>query len=559
MNLHPAPDPSINTSVANPQQLHLIIEQAIAYLRGEHADACIAACETALRLQPECPEALLLLGLTSLQLGEPANAATLVAKAYQARQDIREFAQALAITNAHLGNINDGLFYTKLATTLPPHPEFPDILPPPFDNFLANVEEAKPGLYRARADRLLTEGRYGGSIDAATKQLAITPGDQDTLRLLAAACRKGGAVARAIATGRALVHGHDRQQVDFVTLAEALSAGGQFTAAETLLDSPPNLDSASAMSARAVNAVSDPESSMANIRAIHQAWSVAHQPAERPRRRERQKGAPMRVGYLSSSFHDSDLAQLFAPILASHITNGLEVYCYTDNQRRDLTTERLMSMATRWTNLVGVDDATAAQIFHGDRLDVAVDLTGHAPGNRLIALSNCTVPVTISWLGYPQPCGLDHFIAAQTICPTRKDESGTPNAFAYLPDPIVPYEPPSTIPAINDAPVLKNGYITFGMVGDLTQIGHRAVAAWRPVFASEPSSRLSINNSNNLDQACVERCYDAFADFGLRDRVDIVDSASNFETPFEFFHNIDIALTPHGRPVAAVKVPRPIP
>ncbi len=544
----------------NHQQLRQVIQQAITDLRCERADSCIAACETALRLQPDCSEAILLLGLTSLQLGEPAHAATLIAKAYDLRPDIREFAQALSIANVHLGNINDGLFYTKLATTLPPHPEYPDILPPPYDNFLANVEEARPGLYRARADGMLTDGDYPAAIEAAAQQLTVTPGDHDTLRILAVASRKAGALARALAAGRALAHSPERQPIDFVTLAQALTANGQHTAAAALLESSLCRGSAPSLAAAAINAIHDPASSMADIQSAHlratrQLTDGGHRcvdephpgrPEQRPRRRQRKSGAPLRIGYLSSRFHDGDLAHLLAPVISGHIANGAEVYCYTDSRRHDLTSEQLAHTATRWTSLAGVDDRTAAQILDGDRLDIAIDLAGHFPGNRLATLWQCTVPVTASWFGYPHPCGPDHFITTRTIWPTWDHQDGPLGMPAYLPDPIIPFAPPPTLPPINAAPVLTNGHVTFGAVADLAQVAHATVASWSEVLARQPTSRILLLGAKSHDEATIERCYAVFADFGLRDRVDIIDAASNFTTPFEFYHHIDVALVPPG-------------
>ncbi len=547
MSVNQARQPSVDLP---DNQLHQVIQQAIVDLRCERADACIAACETALSLQPDCAEAVLLLGLTSLQLGEPAHAATLIAKAYDLRPDVREFAQALSIANAQLGNINDGLFYTKLATTLPPHPEFPDILPPPYDNFLANVEEARPGLYRARADRLATDGDYPAAIDAAIQQLTITPGDYDTLRILATASRKAGSSARALATGRALTHSDERQPIDFVTQAQALTADGQYAAATALLESSLCHGDAAALAARAVNALRDPASSMAQIHSAHVLAAdqlnedSSEHPGQRARRHTRRKGAPLRVGYLSSLFQDGDLAHLVAPIVSAHISHGVEVYCYTDSPCQDLVSEQFAHTSTRWTSLAGVDDRTAARILDGDQLDIAVDLTGHFPGNRLAALWNSTVPVTASWFGYPHPCGPDHFITTSTIWPAWDQQDDRLATVAYLPDPIVPYAPPAIIPAVGSSPVLTNGHTTFGAVGDLAHVGHATVAAWNEVFIREPSSRVLVLGTKGHDEPTIERCYAVFADFGLRDRVDIIDAASNFATPFEFYHHIDVALAP---------------
>ena len=169
--------------VDNPR-LRETIYQASAHLGASRAEEAIIACESALKLDPNCAEALLILGIVSFELDEPAHALPLLKRAQELQPDIWDFTEALATAYARVGNINEGLFYAKLATTQSPHPTYPDLLPTQYRDFLVNLEESKPYLYRHRAEKLLLENRSKDAIEACQKQLDISPGDPDTFRLL---------------------------------------------------------------------------------------------------------------------------------------------------------------------------------------------------------------------------------------------------------------------------------------------------------------------------------------------------------------------------------------
>lgn len=546
MTPEPVSGAAATAFAGNDAELDHAIVQAIDSLNNQQADDCIAHCETALSHQPDCPEALVLLGLTSLSLGEPAHAITLIEKAYAADASCQPFAQALAVANARIGNVNDGLFYAKLATALPPHPRFPDLLPPAYENFLTHLEEAKPFLYRARAQSRLSKGQATAAIEAAAKQLTISPGDPNTLRILVKACTAAGSTERAIASGRALLHGDDIEPGDFTLLASALAAAGQWSeaahvhriACRTAPEDPVPA------SARLTHALSDPATTQSAMADLHQAWQnrFTAPPETLHTKPARNPNKPLRIGYFSNSFHGSDIAELIVPVLEAHAAGGVETYCYADGCRMDLVTEHIIDISTRWTDLTKVDDDTARAILNGDDLDVAVDLSGHGPNSRLLTLAGSTTLTTAGWFAYPHPCGLDHFIATDTFWPTTEPAPLTGDGISYLPEVLIPYRPPAIMPAVGDAPILTNGVITFGINGDLAHIGPATAASCQIVLTAHPTARLLIGNNRDLDDFAIQRCYNAFANVGLRDQVDIVDAASNFANPFEFYHHVDVAL-----------------
>ena len=165
--------------------------------------------------------------MVSLDLESPANAARLLERALDLAPQVQEFAEALAGLYASVGRVADGLFYAKLATTLSSHGRFDRLLPERFGTFFRNLERGRPDLYRARAVQHLAVGADGKAIAACEAQLDLTPGDAETLRMMAQACRRVGKSERATAAMHAVLHGDDASVDDLSELARCLARTGR--------------------------------------------------------------------------------------------------------------------------------------------------------------------------------------------------------------------------------------------------------------------------------------------------------------------------------------------
>ncbi len=528
--------------------------QATAHLAAGRVEEAIVACETVLKTEAGCAEAFLVLGLISFELDEPSHALPLLKRAHELQPDICDFTQALAAAYARVGNVNEGLFYAKLATTQPPHPTYPDLLPAEFRNFLTNLEESKPHLYRHRAERFLIERRPNDAIEACQKQLNISPGDPATLRLLARASRAAGQVERAIAAGHALLHGHDQTPEDLSEVAAALTTAGRFDEAQACHNAVLSMapQDAKLGSRRLQDLIRSANASSVDVARAHAEWRHDHAAPLTGKASLARPVAPsasadktdrrLRVGYFCGQFHDNDLTRLLTPILDVHDRSRIEIYCYSDGKQSDLISERINHLSDRWTDLVDVDDETAAEILRGDAIDVAVDLTGHGDGCRLLTLARSTVPATANWLGYDHPVGNDYFLATPASWPDPEVPPTCGGRVHHLSGPLACYAPPAILPEVNTLPASALGYVSFGIVADLAAIDTNVAATLRPLLLSIPNARLIINNRHELDETCVLRTYEAFSHLGLRDRIDIVNPAENFSNEFEFYHHVDIAL-----------------
>ncbi len=525
------------------------IREAIERLDWGRHDEAIVICEGLLRETPDFAEAIYLLGLISFDLDEPVQAIKLIEQAHAADPELQAAAEALAAINAKLGRIQESLYFAKLGSILEPHQEIEGLLPPRLGSFFGNLEQGRPDLYLKRARRQLSAGETEAAIADCETQLELTPGDPESLRLMGALCLESGRAERAMAAAHALLHLEVPAPDDLSNLALALDLAGRHDEAEAchrsaIAGAP---DDAQLYSRLLDHLARQPRAGTA-LAAAQREWCRRH--AQRPSRPAPHRAPwggerPLRVGYLCGSFRDCDLMRFFEPVLRSHDVAKVEAHCYADGGRSDAVTERLMRSAHRWTDLDRIDDETAWQILQGDEIDIAVDLSGHAPGGRPLLFARRPAPLALAWLGNlvpPTAAGFDHVLTDAIAWAEGEDAApGSAPALRLSPGQLA-YRPLAILPDPGPLPAAQSGHITFGVQGDLRSIDTATVANWAAAMARVPGSRLLICNRHNQDQSCMSRVLDCVSHLGLRQRCDIVNHADNFRTEFDFFTHVDLAL-----------------
>ena len=526
-------------------EIDIAIRDAAEALDSEWPDEAILACERAFQHDPKCAEALLILGLVYFDLNEPSKAIETLEQAHQWNPARQEIAEALAAIMVRIGKVNEALFYAKLAITLEPHPHIENLLPERFGTFFKNFESGNPNLYFWRATGSFRDGLYEETIDNCRRQLELTPRDNPTLRLLGHASLMAGQFESAIVAFHGAFSSQPPDPHDLSRLGLALAALGRNAEAEVCLEEAVVLapDDARLHSMIVSDLVRRPGTSAARIKSVQAAWIKRHAKDIRARevapRAGRDPDQPLRVGYVSNCFYHSDFSELFEPVLHAHRRGRVEAYCYHDSPRNDSSSESLMAGAAKWIEIAGVDDETLWEIFRGDEIDIAVDLCGHVDGGRPLAFARRLAPVSVSWLGYPLPLGLeglDYFLSDAVASPGKAPDTWrlprTP--FAFLAH--------ASIPDIGPSPAERSGHLTFGVSCDLRLLTPAVLHGWSHLLSAVDSAHLLICNRFNQDSAGIRRISELFAHFGLGARVDVVNMSENFSSEYEFYRHVDIAL-----------------
>jgi predicted O-linked N-acetylglucosamine transferase (SPINDLY family) len=135
----------------------------------------------------------------------------------------------------------------------------------------------------------------------------------------------------------------------------------------------------------------------------------------------RQRGTRMRVGYLSTDFHDHATAHLAAGLFECHDANRFETFAYAaDRDDGSAMRQRLRAAFAHWRDVRELGDAQAADVMRRDALDVLIDLKGHTRGTRIAILRHRPAPVQLHYLGFPGTLaceGVDGTIVDATVAP----------------------------------------------------------------------------------------------------------------------------------------------
>jgi protein O-GlcNAc transferase len=221
----------------------------------------------------------------------------------------------------------------------------------------------------------------------------------------------------------------------------------------------------------------------------------AHHPAPRPGR--------LRIGYLSSDFHDHATAYLIAELIERHDRDRFEIhgYSYGPDHGGDMRA-RLVAAFDRFTDVDALSHRDAAVRIRADAIDILVDLKGHTHRARPKILAFRPAPVQVNYLGYPGSMGapfVDYLVADEFVAPRDRQQLFA-EKLAYLPD---CYQPNDTRREIAAAPSraacgLPAQGLVFCGFNNSFKITPAFFAIWMRLLQQVPESVLWLLESNAL-------------------------------------------------------------
>ncbi|WP_313993315.1 hypothetical protein [uncultured Selenomonas sp.] len=207
----------------------------------------------------------------------------------------------------------------------------------------------------------------------------------------------------------------------------------------------------------------------------------------------------LRIGYISPDFREHAVAY-FLPAMLRHFDGEcFMVFCYATG-RSDTVTERFRTRRVTWRDLRGRPSRTAARLIAEDKIDILVDLSGHSQDNALPIMAYRPAPIQISGIGYTNTTGLpviDYFLSDE-VCIPRGDaaaEAGFTEEILRLTHSHLCYAPEEirVMPETGyEAPLRKNGYVTFGSFNNFAKVTDEILLLWRGILESVRGARLVV-------------------------------------------------------------------
>jgi predicted O-linked N-acetylglucosamine transferase (SPINDLY family) len=219
---------------------------------------------------------------------------------------------------------------------------------------------------------------------------------------------------------------------------------------------------------------------------------VAHDNDRSPQRR-------LRIGYVSGDFRDHVVGRNILPLVREHDRQAVEVFCYSNVERRDEFTARYRALADHWRDIRALSEEQAAELIRRDKIDILVDLSLHLADNRLLVFARKPAPVQVTFAGYPGGTGLDtidYRLTDPWLDPPGEHDDDYAERSIRLPESFWCYDPDAMqvtdAPEPGPPPAARNGYVTFGCLNNFCKVSDGALDLWVRILKRVPGSRLLL-------------------------------------------------------------------
>jgi protein O-GlcNAc transferase len=252
----------------------------------------------------------------------------------------------------------------------------------------------------------------------------------------------------------------------------------------------------------------------------------------------------LRIGYVAPSFTTNQTRQFFQPLLAAHDPDAVDVFLYVEAAEDESAPGHVGLRSTR-----GIEPAAIAEQIRHDRIDVLVDVWGHAARNILPAFALKPAPVQVGWLNYIQTVGMpaiDAVLHGDFMDAPGKTETFTeeiwglgPVTGLYQPDPGARPSPP---------PALARGYVTFASFNHPAKLSAATLSAWAQILRACPTARLTLKYAPFCDSVLQAQMQARFLGHGVDPGRLEFEGHSQGEEYEAAFAQVDLALDPSPCP-----------
>jgi predicted O-linked N-acetylglucosamine transferase (SPINDLY family) len=391
-------------------------------------------------------------------------------------------------------------------------------------------------------------GDHDSAVDLIRKAIALSPDCPGYHSNLGNVLKYVGQLGQAIAAYRRAIELNPHLAEAHSNLANALKDMGEWDEAIAAYRTAIQLDSqyAEAHSNLILGLHYQPDLDASAIAEEERRWNQQHaEPLKHligPHGNDRSPDRRLRVGYVSPDFRQHPAGWFMLPLLEHHDHAAMEIFCYANVFRNDDMTEQLRRHADHWRMVRGLTDQQMADMIRQDRIDILVDLTMHASGNRLLVFARKPAPVQVTWLSYPGSTGMqaiDYRLTDPQLDPPGFNDAWYAEKSVHLPRTYWCYRSPTDAPKVNDLPVLSAGRVTFGCLNNFAKVNEVILSTWCSLLRELPNARLLLHAKEGSHR---QKVRDKLARDGIDPaRLEFIGRVPVAEY-FQCYHRIDIAL-----------------
>ena len=534
---------------------------ATVYFILQKWEAARACQERAIALKPNFTPALAGLGNTLLQMNLPEQAIEVYDRAIKLKPDYADALCNRGVAELALHRLDRARESFDRALLFQPRHVEALIGKGVASIELKRYDEAEAALAAAFAIKpdsakiLAQRGRLNAALsrleqaaadfDAA---LALSPRLEVALRGKAEVSLSTGYTAQAILACTTLLEQNPRSAIALALLSSCFENQGEIKSAIEHLDAALAISPDPDLIARKIYLLDFvPDADFTIQQAARKSWGEAIR-ARAPQRQlaPRQLDPDRRVviGYVSAEFWYHSAAFGLLPVLRHHDHSNFEVVCYSCSPARDAVTAEFRSAADVWVDAWQMLDEELADRIEADKVDILIDVSGHSSGNRLQLFGRKPAPIQVTGFGHATGTGLrtmDYVLADPIFIPQSARHLLTEQVYdlpcLITTDPILDVAP-------SGLPMLRNGYVTFGVFNRVNKISDEAIRVWSKVMREVTGSKIIIKHTLLDDPLVRDGLLARFVAQGIAEENITCLGMSERAEHLRAFANVDISLDP---------------
>lgn len=363
-------------------------------------------------------------------------------------------------------------------------------------------------------------GRLGAAEAAYRKAIELSPRHAEAYVNLGVVLEEGGLKDKAEAAFRQAIAINPNLAPAYVGLADLVDDGSMDAVAHRRAVLALKPDLAAIRSSLLMCMHYAPYVTRQDLFLAHREFGLLHKNPAAPVFNPKHDLSPskrLKIGFVSGDFRFHAMLFFALPLIEARDKSAFEVFCYSTTAKIDPYTPDFRAAADQWRDVRALSTDDLAQLIVHDGIDILIDLSGHAPHNRLPVFAAKPAPLQVAWGDYVDTRGLDTIdvlLGDAIHTPESEDALFTERLVRFAPD-YVCYRPPGYAPPVAEAPCLAKGYATFGTFSEVTKIGPASVLQWAAVLKAVPGSKFLLNGYLLADAARQGRIVSAFMDQGI--------------------------------------------
>jgi len=208
-------------------------------------------------------------------------------------------------------------------------------------------------------------------------------------------------------------------------------------------------------------------------------------------------GQKIKLGYFSADFKNHAILHLMFDVFKNHDKSKFEIYGFDHSLRKDSMTGLVSKYFDKFFDCLNLSDEEIANLSKKNKIDIAVNLTGHTKDSRDGIYQYEPAPIIVNYLGYPGTMGskcYDFIIADEIILP-KNERKNFVETVAYLPNCYQPKQDKITIRNKNfskkDVGLPENSFV-FASLNNNFKITPIIFKAWMEILKKTENSVLWI-------------------------------------------------------------------